>query len=57
MDLPTSNLLLQFALCAYGLGMLGSLLALRRERLANLVGFGSATLASAVRDRRGACWR
>jgi hydrogenase-4 component B len=46
MELPSATLLLQIALCAYGVGMLGSLAALRRERLANLVGFGSATAAS-----------
>jgi hydrogenase-4 component B len=41
-----SSTLLQFALCAYGVGVLGSLAALRRERLTNLLGFGSATVAS-----------
>ncbi|HWX21327.1 MAG TPA: hydrogenase 4 subunit B [Candidatus Binatia bacterium] len=38
-------LFLKLALCGYGVGALGSLLALRRERVANLVGFGCATLA------------
>ena len=38
--------LLQFALCAYGVGAFGSLLAARRDKLANLIGFGSATVAS-----------
>jgi hydrogenase-4 component B len=40
-----STTLLQFALCAYVVGVFGSMAALRRERLANLVGFGSATVA------------
>jgi hydrogenase-4 component B len=31
---------------AYGVGVLGSLLTLRRERTANFIGFGSATAAS-----------
>jgi hydrogenase-4 component B len=42
----SSSTLLQFALCAYSVGVFGSLAALRRERLANLLGFGSATVAS-----------
>ena len=45
MDLPSSTQLLQFALCAYVAGVVGSLLALRHERIANLVGFGCATVA------------
>ena len=65
MDLPSSALLLQIALCAYGAGVVGSLLALRRERIANLVGFGCATVAGALRDWgrgagadfRGGRWR
>ena len=44
MDLLSPTLLLQIALCAYGVGTAGSLLALRHERIANLVGFGCATL-------------
>src|SRR5690348_11249693 len=35
-----SELLLKLALCAYVAGALGSLGALRREKLANLLGFG-----------------
>jgi formate hydrogenlyase subunit 3/multisubunit Na+/H+ antiporter MnhD subunit len=46
MDLPSSNLLRQFTLCAYAAGVVGSLLALRRERIANPVGFGCATMAA-----------
>jgi hydrogenase-4 component B len=46
MDLPTSTQLLQFALCAYVAGVVGSLLALRHERIANLVGFGCAAVAA-----------
>lgn len=45
MDLSSPTLLLQITLCAYGVGVLGSLLALRHERIANLVGFGCATVA------------
>lgn len=45
MDLSFPTLLLQITLCAYGVGVLGSLLALRHERIANLVGFGCATVA------------
>src|SRR6266705_4838239 len=40
----TSSLLLQLALCAYAVGAVGSLVAVRREKLANLVGFGSPLL-------------
>jgi len=40
----SSELLLKLALCAYAAGALGSLGALRRERLANLAGFGFALL-------------
>ncbi len=45
-NLPSPVLLLQLALCAYGVGALGSLLASRRERIASLIAFGSATAAS-----------
>jgi Ni,Fe-hydrogenase III small subunit len=48
MALPSPTLLLQLALCTYALGVVGSLLALRREKIANLVGFGFATLAGAL---------
>ncbi|HOX57601.1 MAG TPA: hydrogenase 4 subunit B [Candidatus Paceibacterota bacterium] len=41
-----STTLLQFALCVYGVGGVGSLAAIRREKLANLVGFGSGTVAA-----------
>src|SRR5437762_1499583 len=40
----SSSLLLRFALCAYAAGSVGSLLAVRRERAANFVGFGSAMI-------------
>jgi hydrogenase-4 component B len=46
MDLPSPTLLLQIALCAYAVGAAGSLLALRHEKLANLFGFGCATVAA-----------
>ncbi len=39
-----SILLFKAALCAFALGIVGSLVVLRRERAANLVGFGSAVL-------------
>ena len=42
----TPNLLLKIALGWYAAGVLASLLALRRERVANAVGFGSAVVAS-----------
>jgi hydrogenase-4 component B len=48
MDLPSPTLLLRLALCVYGLGIVGSLLALRRETIANLVGFGCAAVAGAL---------
>src|SRR3974390_1797655 len=48
MDLPSPTLLLQLALCAYALGMAGSLVALKRQELANAVGFGCALLAGAL---------
>jgi hydrogenase-4 component B len=38
------TLLLQLALTAYALGTLGSLLALKWERVANAIGFGSSTV-------------
>src|SRR5437870_4174711 len=37
---------LKAALCAYGLGAVGGLLFLRREKLANIFSFGAATLAA-----------
>src|SRR5437899_2098057 len=43
----TSSLLLQLALYAYAVGALCSLMAVRRERIANLVGFGSALIGGA----------
>src|SRR6266481_7275843 len=46
MDLFPPALLLKLTFCAYGVGILGSLLALRRDRLANALGFGSAIVAS-----------
>ena len=46
MDLPSPTLLLQIALCAYAVGAAGSLLARRREKVANLFGFGCATVAA-----------
>jgi hydrogenase-4 component B len=46
MDSLSPEPFLKAAFCAYAAGALGSLLALRRERVANLVGFGSATVAS-----------
>ena len=46
MDSLSSVLLLKAALCIYGVGIVGSLAALRRERIANVVGFGSATVAA-----------
>jgi len=46
MDLFPPALLLKLTFCAYGIGILGSLLALRREKLANALGFGSAIVAS-----------
>jgi len=46
MSPPSPTSLLQIALGAYSAGVLGSLLAMRRERLANLVGFGCAGVAS-----------
>ena len=42
----TPEFLLRSAWCAYGVGILGSLLCLRKERLAGLVGFSAASLAS-----------
>jgi hypothetical protein len=44
MDLPSPTLLLQIALCVYAVGAAGSLLALRHEKVANLFGFGCATV-------------
>jgi hydrogenase-4 component B len=48
MDLPSPTLLLQLALCIYALGVVGGLVALRHEKMANLVGFGCSTLAGAL---------
>jgi hydrogenase-4 component B len=41
-----AEFLLKSALCLYGIGILGSLLCLRREKTANLIAFGGAGLAS-----------
>jgi hydrogenase-4 component B len=41
------TLLLQLALCAYAVGALSSLLAWKRERVANAIGFGSSTVGGA----------
>ena len=48
MELLSATFLLQAALCVYGAGVAGSLLCLRCEKLANLVGFGCTTLAAAL---------
>src|SRR5205823_2734566 len=45
MDAFSAGLLLKITLCAYAVGAAGSPLALRREKLANLVAFGSASIA------------
>jgi hypothetical protein len=45
MILPSPTRLLQIALGVYRAGVVGSLLTLRQERIANLVGFGCATIA------------
>ena len=45
MDLTSPTLLLRIAWCAYGAGVVGSLLALRRGRFVKLLGFGCATVA------------
>jgi hydrogenase-4 component B len=47
MELPSSTLLLQLALCVYGAGAVVSLLSLRHERVANILGFGCASVAAA----------
>src|SRR5437899_3131277 len=47
MPLLSPTVLLQLALSAYALGAVGSLLALRRERMANAIGFGSAAAGGA----------
>jgi hydrogenase-4 component B len=44
MDFLSSTLLLELALCAYALGILGSLVLLRFERAANVLGFGAVLL-------------
>ncbi|HVM47118.1 MAG TPA: proton-conducting transporter membrane subunit, partial [Candidatus Acidoferrum sp.] len=46
MSLAGPTTLLQLALCAYGAGVVGSVMALRRERLATVAGFGLAALAA-----------
>jgi hydrogenase-4 component B len=46
MDPFAPESLLKSALCAFGIGILGSLLCLRREKAASLVAFGAASLAS-----------
>ncbi len=46
MNLPSPTLFLQLALCAYGFGVVASLLAMRWEKFANGIGFGSATVAA-----------
>ena len=48
MELPSSTSLLQLALALYGAGAIVSLLCLRRERIANVAGFGFASLAAVV---------
>jgi hydrogenase-4 component B len=45
MALPSPTLLLKLALCGYALGAVSSLLACRRERVANFLGFGLAASA------------
>ena len=53
MDQPT--FLLKAALWMYAAGGVGSLLALRKEKLANLVGFGGGTLGglSGIHGKKG----
>ena len=46
MDVFSPELFLKIAFCAYGAGIVGSLLSLQHERAANLVGFASASLAA-----------
>ncbi len=46
MDLFSPILFLKIALCAYATGIVASLLALRREKVANFAGFGCASLAA-----------
>lgn len=48
MGFVSPALLLQTALAVYGLGVVASLLCLRRERLANLLGFGAAVLGGLI---------
>src|SRR6266481_268761 len=45
--MPPLDALLKLALWAYAVGAIGSLVALRHERLATLIGFGSATIGGA----------
>jgi 2-methylcitrate dehydratase PrpD len=47
MDNLSSTLLLKLAFLTYATAALGSLLSLRREKLANALGFGGAILAGA----------
>src|SRR5262249_32476793 len=47
MPVLSSTLLLQLALSAYAFGALGSLLALKWDKVANAIGFGSSTVAGA----------
>src|SRR5215467_3851470 len=44
----TSSLLLQFALYAYAIGALASLIAARHQRVANILGFGSGLLGGVL---------
>src|SRR5713101_2650444 len=46
MDATSPGLFLKLALCFYAIGAVGSLAAVRRERIANLVGSGCAMAAS-----------
>jgi hydrogenase-4 component B len=46
MELPAHEQLLRLTLYLYALGAVAGLLALRRERVANVVGFGATMLAS-----------
>src|ERR1041384_1061311 len=48
MDNLSSTLLLKLAFLTYATAALGSLLSLRREKLANALGFGGAILAGAL---------
>ncbi len=48
MDFLSSALLLKLALCAYAAGAVGSLLALRSDRIANAVGFGGGVAGGSL---------